>query len=466
MATTEQAKSILDSQVTEVAMRAISPHPKNPRKGDIKAIAESLQTNGQFRPLIVQRSTGHIIGGNHTYLGAKRLKWTKIKVVYLDVTDEQAQRIMLADNRTSDLGTYDTALLAEILKGLPTPVGTGYETADVSAILAAIEDENTELMMDVIRPSFEPTFAEPGENDLDTRLQELQERSQAIADAEATPDMDDLEDIQAKMQGILALNDDVQFSTSNYWGIPDLRLDMIPDKLPQPLTTWAGSDSNKDDGVSWYVYPYGASAKDMPWERSIMCFFVDDERFYNWYDEAAYYVAKLVASGCKMAIEHDYSIFTEEPRVVHLYSTYYKSRWLARYMQEAGIKVIPRLTWADMESIKYAMLGIPKNCPVVALQMQVWSHLLADSFVAECLREFCREIKPKQVLVYAGKPGREYITKHSNLMPKGTEIITVPNFGEVRRETGSWGDDKRKVTSKAKKIAKKQPRTKATAEAD
>lgn len=55
----------------------IKPRRGNPRRGDIDAIAESLERNGQFRPIVVNKPTGEILGGNHTYAAAKRLGWMR-----------------------------------------------------------------------------------------------------------------------------------------------------------------------------------------------------------------------------------------------------------------------------------------------------------------------------------------------------------------------------------------------------
>lgn len=39
-------------------------------------------------------------------------------------------------------------------------------------------------------------------------------------------------------------------------------------------------------------------------------------------------------------------------------------------MQEVGIKVIPDVEWIDIQSVDYALLGIPDNPPVLSCQMQ------------------------------------------------------------------------------------------------
>lgn len=98
-----------------VPIDSIYPHPKNVRQGDIGAISVSLSSHGQYRPLIVQKSTNFIIAGNHTWAAARHLGWEKVAVVVLDVDDDRATRILLADNKTSDLATYDSSALAELL---------------------------------------------------------------------------------------------------------------------------------------------------------------------------------------------------------------------------------------------------------------------------------------------------------------------------------------------------------------
>jgi hypothetical protein len=93
----------------------VSPHPRNVRQGDVGAISVSLEAHGQYKPILVQKSSGHIVAGNHTWQAAKALGWEKVAVQYLDIDDDKALRILLADNRTTDLSSYDEAGLAEVL---------------------------------------------------------------------------------------------------------------------------------------------------------------------------------------------------------------------------------------------------------------------------------------------------------------------------------------------------------------
>lgn len=121
-------------------LNELAPHPHNPHVGDIPAIVESLTTNGQYRPIVVSRATGHVLAGNHTLAAATELGWLTIAATYLpNLTPEQELRILLADNRTAELGTNDTELLLAALEDLPDLTGTGYAADYVDDLLAATD---------------------------------------------------------------------------------------------------------------------------------------------------------------------------------------------------------------------------------------------------------------------------------------------------------------------------------------
>lgn len=128
-----------DNQIHEVPVSALLPYRSNPRVGNIPAIAESLKTNGQFRPIVVRRDTREILAGNHTWKAAQSLGWKTIRVTYIDnITDEQAKKIVLADNRYGDLGGYDNQILADLLNSLNTLEGTGYDEVYLDLIEAGL----------------------------------------------------------------------------------------------------------------------------------------------------------------------------------------------------------------------------------------------------------------------------------------------------------------------------------------
>jgi ParB-like nuclease family protein len=125
-------------QVERVPVDKITTHPENPRKGNVSLIMESLAEYDLTQPLVVQRSTGYVLAGNHRLRAAIGLGWTEVDVVYADLDDVRAKKYMLMDNRTADLGTYDEELLAELLASMSDDLlYTGYTPDDMDDLLAA-----------------------------------------------------------------------------------------------------------------------------------------------------------------------------------------------------------------------------------------------------------------------------------------------------------------------------------------
>lgn len=135
-----------------VPIDRVSPHPQNMRQGDVGAIVESLKVHGQYRPIVVQRSTGYILAGNHTWRALKATKAKTAWVVWADVDNDRALRILLVDNKASDLAAYNDDGLAQLLEALTlTPdkfLGTGYNSDDLDSLLSMLAS-NTEKEKEV-----------------------------------------------------------------------------------------------------------------------------------------------------------------------------------------------------------------------------------------------------------------------------------------------------------------------------
>lgn len=119
--------------VTMVPADRLKPHPKNPRLGDVAAIREAIALNGWHGVLVVQESTDYILAGNHRFLAGTSLSeyhpegfdplpnMERFPVMYRDVDEETALKILLADNRTSDVATYNDPMLLELFAQIGDP---------------------------------------------------------------------------------------------------------------------------------------------------------------------------------------------------------------------------------------------------------------------------------------------------------------------------------------------------------
>lgn len=127
-----------------VPVGGLKHYGKNPRRGDVDAIALSLEHNGQYKPIVVRTGTMEVLAGNHTLKAAKKLGWDEIAATFVECDDEQAARIVLVDNRSNDIATYDNAELVSLLQTLPDLAGTGFEPADLDELIHGVEQEPAE----------------------------------------------------------------------------------------------------------------------------------------------------------------------------------------------------------------------------------------------------------------------------------------------------------------------------------
>ena len=130
--------NILNQDIRNVPLTEIQEHPNNARRGDMAAIQDSVDENGFWGTIVVQKSTGFIVAGNHRYRAAKEAGYKEVPVAFVDVDDTKAKKILAADNRTSDLGDYDNEALAHLLDDLNADehlAGTGYNVEDLDDLI-------------------------------------------------------------------------------------------------------------------------------------------------------------------------------------------------------------------------------------------------------------------------------------------------------------------------------------------
>lgn len=141
-----EARHNIDASLAELAVPIdlIKPHPENYNKHDIDKIKESLKVNGQYRPIVVNRRDGHILAGNGTYAAARGLGWDEIAVSWVDVSEEQARRILLVDNFAAT-DEFDTEAVMALLNELGGDLqGTGIGQADFEKMMASLNGGNAD----------------------------------------------------------------------------------------------------------------------------------------------------------------------------------------------------------------------------------------------------------------------------------------------------------------------------------
>lgn len=122
----------------------------NPRRGDVELIKQSLQEHGQYRPAVVNDTPdgNTILVGNHMVQAMRELHeehpddgWGNVWVHKVRLTEQQARRLSLTDNRTSDRGDYNPQELLAELEALDALDGTGYDDTDLDGLQELLDDQ-------------------------------------------------------------------------------------------------------------------------------------------------------------------------------------------------------------------------------------------------------------------------------------------------------------------------------------
>ena len=147
-------------RIEYMPLSAIQSAPRNPRQWDLGAIHQSMSRFGFVGAVAINETTGRLVFGHGRVMTLRQKKASGEKRParitekdgewYLPVirgiafpTDAEAEAFLLADNRTTILGTDDPAMLTQMLADIATTpeglVGTGYDGDDLDRMMREIQ---------------------------------------------------------------------------------------------------------------------------------------------------------------------------------------------------------------------------------------------------------------------------------------------------------------------------------------
>lgn len=149
-------------------LASLVPDARNPRRHDrrnLDAILVNLRKYGQYAPLVIQAGTMRVVVGNGRLVAMLELGWDKADCLVKEMTDAEADGLVIADNRTAELATWDDRTLADMLVGLAVAgqdrTATGFAEAEIDQLLFSLQ-----------APPADPAPA-AGEQDLNERTPDV-----------------------------------------------------------------------------------------------------------------------------------------------------------------------------------------------------------------------------------------------------------------------------------------------------
>lgn len=145
-------------------------------------------------------------------------------------------------------------------------------------------------------------------------------------------------------------------------------------------------------------------------------FYIDDYQFERVWNSPKQYIDKLKEFEC--VLTPDFSLYLDMPMAMKIWNVY-RSRLIGQMMQDAGITVIPTLTWAEPATFDFCFDGIEQGGTVSVSTIGVKMDDENKTVWYNGMTEALRRIKPQRVLVYGGDIGYKF--------PDGVQVKQYDN---------------------------------------
>lgn len=138
-------------KIEKVKCDTLKFDPANARQHsdrNLETIQKSLTQFGQRKPIVVWKDT--VIAGNGTLRAALALGWTDIEITRVpdDWSKDQITAYAVADNRTSDLASWDEEVLLDILADLSEYdliAASGFTDDEIDDLRAIVEEAEPDV---------------------------------------------------------------------------------------------------------------------------------------------------------------------------------------------------------------------------------------------------------------------------------------------------------------------------------
>lgn len=134
-------------------------------------------------------------------------------------------------------------------------------------------------------------------------------------------------------------------------------------------------------------------------------FFIDDYQFERIWNDPYPYIERLREFPC--ALTPDFSLYMDMPMAMKIWNVY-RSRLIGQMMQDAGIVVIPTLSWAEPETFSFCFEGLEQGGVVAVSTVGVMRNKSAQEFWVAGMNEAVRRLRPSGILCYGSRPDYDF----------------------------------------------------------
>ncbi len=129
-------------------------------------------------------------------------------------------------------------------------------------------------------------------------------------------------------------------------------------------------------------------------------FYLDDYQFERVWNAPERYVEKLRKFSC--VLTPDFSLYLDMPRAMKIWNIY-RARLIGQFWQNAGVRVVPSLSWAEPESFEYCFDGLPQGATLAVARIGVESDPFCRYVWDAGFSEAQKRLAPAQLFFYGKK---------------------------------------------------------------
>lgn len=154
-----------------------------------------------------------------------------------------------------------------------------------------------------------------------------------------------------------------------------------------------------EGGCEFIGFNYAVGCKQR--ENKAVHFFLDDYQFNRLWTNIDRYVPVL--SQFQYVLSPDFSTYTDFPKALQIYN-HYRKHWVAAYLQDYGVKVIPTISWSTPDSFEWCFDGEPVGGTVAVSSVGCMKNAEAKRLFAEGYEEMVRRLQPEKIIFYGNVP--------------------------------------------------------------
>lgn len=152
-------------------------------------------------------------------------------------------------------------------------------------------------------------------------------------------------------------------------------------------------------------------------------FFIEDYHFLSLWNRPDKYISIL--SKFKYVLAPDFSLYRDFPKALQIFN-HYRKQWLSKYYQEAGINIIPTVSWSDESSYEWCFLGVPRKSIVAISSVGTQKSGESKELFIKGYEKMLEILEPDKIIFYGKVP--------DECRNRSIEIIEIKPFYERLRK--------------------------------